>query len=277
MKWFLLAVQFLTIIPVRLRGTITERQIAGSGVFFPLVGAFQGIIAALGAFFLAQVFPLELVSGLIVLLLIATNGGFHLDGLADTFDAIAVKSTGDGARDKQRRLSVMKDSATGAIGVVAIVMTVLLKYLLVGSVLRKYDAGSAAYLLFLMPVFSRWTMIPVMAHGRPARDEGLGRMFIDGTGTRNLILSSLLLVVVYLLSTSLLLVVVYLLSTFLLGFISILSAIRLFVISGLLLYAFSLWWTVFCRKRFGGLTGDTTGAVAEMADLVFLTIALLSF
>jgi adenosylcobinamide-GDP ribazoletransferase len=265
MKGFLLAVQFLTIIPVRLRGTITEWQIAGSGVFFPLVGAFQGIIAALGAFFLAQVLPLELVSGLIVLILIATNGGFHLDGLADTFDAIAVKSTGDGDRDREKRLAVMKDSATGAIGVVAIVMAILLKYLLISSIFRKYDSGSTAYLLFLMPVFSRWSMIPVMAHGRPARDEGLGRMFIDGTGVRNLVLSSLLLGAVYLLST------------FLSGFISILSAIRLFVISGLLLYSFSLLWTAFCSRRFGGLTGDTTGAVAEMADLAFLTIALLSF
>jgi adenosylcobinamide-GDP ribazoletransferase len=265
MKGFLLAVQFLTIIPVRLRGTITERQISGSGVFFPLVGAFQGIIAAAAAMLLADTFPVELVSGIVVLLLVATNGGFHLDGLADTFDAIAVKSTGERTKDKQKRLAVMKDSATGAIGVVAIVMAILLKYLLISSIFRKYDSGSTAYLLFLMPIFSRWSMIPVMAHGRPARAEGLGRMFIDGTGTRNLILSSLLLVVVYLLST------------FLLGFISILSAIRLFVISGLLLYAFSLLWTVFCGKRFGGLTGDTTGAVAEMADLVFLTIALLSF
>jgi adenosylcobinamide-GDP ribazoletransferase len=265
MKGFLLAVQFLTIIPVRLRGTITERQVSGSGVFFPLVGAFQGIIAALGAFFLAQVFPLEVVSGLVILLLIATNGGFHLDGLADTFDAVAVKSTGDGDRDREKRLAVMKDSATGAIGVVAIVMAILLKYLLISSVFRKGDSESTAYLLFLMPVFSRWTMIPVMAHGRPARDEGLGRMFIDGTGPKILLLSSLLVAAVYSLATVLF------------GLSPVLSALAFFIISVLLLYGFSLLWTVFCNRRFGGLTGDTTGAVAEISDLIFLTIALLSF
>jgi adenosylcobinamide-GDP ribazoletransferase len=265
MKGFLLAVQFLTIIPVRLRGTITERQIAGSGVFFPLVGAFQGIIAAAAAFLLAHLFPVELVSGIVVLLLTATNGGFHLDGLADTFDAIAVKSTGEADRDRERRLAVMKDSATGAIGVVAIVMAVLLKYLLISSVFRKYDSAGTAYLLFLMPVFAKWSMIPVMAHGRPARGEGLGRMFIDGTGPKNLILSSLLLAAVYSLAT------------FLFGFLFASSAIMLFIIWGLLLYAFSLLWTVFCSKRFGGLTGDTTGAVAEIGDMMFLIIALLSF
>jgi adenosylcobinamide-GDP ribazoletransferase len=264
MKGLLLAIQFLTIIPVRIRGTISERQIGGSGVFFPLVGVLQGLVASLGVLVLIKVFPPEVVSGLVMLLLIATNGGFHLDGLADTFDALAVKSTGDSLRDRQKRLSVMKDSATGAIGVTAIVMAILLKYLLINSLFQKHNPEGAAYLLFLMPVFSKWAMIPVMAHGRPARDGGLGKMFIDGTGLRAVILSSLLLVAIYFAAT------------IPSGFLTVSSTARLLCLSGLLLYAVGFLWSFFCGRKFGGLTGDTTGAAAEVADLLFLAVAALS-
>jgi adenosylcobinamide-GDP ribazoletransferase len=261
----LLAIQFLTIIPVRVKGTITERQISASGVFFPLVGVIQGLIISLGALLLLKVFPTELVSGLVILLLIATNGGFHLDGLADTFDAIAVRSTGDGATDRQKRLLVMKDSATGAIGVTAIVMAILLKYLFIGALIQRFGPEIAAYFLFLMPVFSKWAMIPVMALGRPARDGGLGKMFIDGTSLRSVALSSLLLGIVYFaVSLSV-------------GLLFILPAVRLFFLAGMSLYVFSWLWSLYCGRKFGGLTGDTSGAVAEISDLLFLAIAFVSF
>jgi adenosylcobinamide-GDP ribazoletransferase len=265
MKGLLLAIQFLTIIPVRTRGTITERQISGSGVFFPLVGVIQGLAVSVGALALIRVFPPEVVSGLIILLLIVTNGGFHLDGLADTFDAIAVKSTRDDTEDRQKRLSVMKDSSTGAIGVAAIVMAILLKYLLIGLVFQRYDLRGAAYFLFLMPVFSKWAMIPVMAHGKPARNAGLGKMFVDGTGFRSVI------------SSSLLLVALYFAASISLGIPLALSSVKFLCLSWLLLYAFGFLWSLFCSRKFGGLTGDNAGAAAEIADLLFLTIAGLSF
>jgi adenosylcobinamide-GDP ribazoletransferase len=265
MKGLLLAVQFLTIIPVRIRGTITERQIGSSGVFFPLVGVIQGLVVFLIVFLLAKVLPYELVSGLAVLGLIATNRGFHLDALADTFDAIAVKSTGDPVLDRQKRLSVMKDSATGAMGVTAIVVSILLKYLCIDSLLQEYNTEGALYLFFLMPVFSKWAMIPAMAHGRPARTDGLGKMFIEGTGAGIVLLSSLILAVVYFVVT------------IAPGTHAIRPAVTFFLLAGSCLYGFSLLWAVFCGRRFGGLTGDTSGAVAEVADLMFLVIALLFF
>jgi len=128
---FLLAFQFLTIMPLKVKGNISEREIAQSATFFPVVGVFQGLLILLSASLLSNVLPSEIVSGLIILILITSNGGFHLDGLADTFDALSVKSSGNEAIDRQNRLSVMKDSATGAIGVTAIVLTILLKFLLI--------------------------------------------------------------------------------------------------------------------------------------------------
>ena len=72
---------------------------ARAAAFFPLAGALQGLIAALAALLS---FPLPgSRAASVLLVLTAMNGGFHLDGLADTFDAIAVKSTGDCAVDRQ--------------------------------------------------------------------------------------------------------------------------------------------------------------------------------
>jgi adenosylcobinamide-GDP ribazoletransferase len=265
MKGLLLAIQFLTIIPVRIRGTITERQIGRSSAFFPLVGLIQGVVVGLAVWLLSRVFPAEVVSGLAVLILIATNGGFHVDGLADTFDATAVKSSGNPVRDREKRLSVMKDSTTGAIGVTAIVLTILMKYLLISSLLRKYELVTTAQLLLLMPVFSRWTMVPVMAHSCPARNEGLGKIFVEGTKAAETILASLLMVAVFA-------GVVFLERPTLL-----LAQTGFLVVCGACLYTFSLVWARFCKWRFGGITGDTAGAAAEVADLLFLVVAFLWF
>jgi len=257
----MLAIQFLTIIPVWVRGEVTERQVGQSAIFFPLVGALQGLLAFFAVFALFQVFDAELLAGIIVLLLILINGAFHLDGLADTFDGIAVKSSGDRETDRVKRLTVMKDGSTGAIGVTAIVLAILLKYLFIRSVILTYYPVHVAYILFLMPLFSKWAMVPALLHGRPARQEGLGKIFITETGLSTLLLSSFLLVLIFFAATQPL------------SFLTLWDGIRFLLLTGLSLYAFGLAWSRFCGWRFGGHTGDTLGALGEMADILFLGIA----
>jgi adenosylcobinamide-GDP ribazoletransferase len=265
MKSFLLAMQFLTIIPISVKGTVTERHIATSSLFFPLVGLFQGLIVAALAYLLTLVFPKHLVSGLAVLGFILLNGGFHMDGLADTFDALAVKSSGDSNKDKAKRLSVMKDSTTGAIGVVSVVMAILLTYLLISALLDKYSITMALYLLLLMPVFSKWVMVPVMAFGQAARNEGLGKIFIGGTG------------IAQTLGASAFLIAAFVGASFLCPSGSVYSEGVFLLICGLCLFGYGLAWSSFCKSKFGGLTGDNVGAAGQVADLIFLVIAYLWF
>jgi adenosylcobinamide-GDP ribazoletransferase len=261
MKSFLLAMQFLTIIPVSVKGMVTEREVASSSLFFPLVGAIQGLIIAAAAFLLSYVFPQNLVAGLAVLAFVLLNGGFHLDGLADTFDAIAVKSSGDHDRDRQKRLAVMKDSTTGAIGVVSVVLALLLTYLFISALFDKYSYAATARFLFLMPVFSKWTMVPVMAYGQAARNEGLGKLFIDGTGMKHAVGASLFLAAAFVGAAML----------FPLG--GILKEGGFLVSCSLCLFVYGALWSSFCKKKFGGLTGDTVGASGQVADLFFLALA----
>ncbi len=265
MKSVLLALQFLTIIPVRIKRKVTEKDVGRSAAFFPLAGMVQGLAAAAVAFGIAPFFPSEIVAAMAILVLILTNGGFHLDGLADTFDAMAVKSSGDASADRMKRLAAMKDSATGAIGVVSIVVCVLLKFVFITAAFDRYHTDAAVYLLFLMPVFSRWVMTIIVFHTKSARIDGLGKIFIEHARVGTILLSGLALVVLFAAAT----------------FVSALlgpgSAIKFLLLMLVSLYAFSLLWVAFCARRFGGSTGDTIGAAAEIGDLLFLLIALAWF
>lgn len=265
MKELLLAIQFQTIIPIRVRGDITEKDVARSSVFFPVAGMVQGICAALAILFLSPFFSPEITGGLVLLVLVLTNGGFHLDGLADTFDAIAVKSSGNPASDRAKRLLVMKDSSTGAIGVVAIAMGLLVKYLFLSSLSGKFGVIGAAYILLLMPAFSKWVSVPLFFHGNSARRDGLGRIFIEETRFGHLVLSTIVLVAIFVGAT------------WVFPFTGIVKAGEFLLLAGAILYAFDLIWMGFCRRRFGGMTGDTFGASSEIADLLFIMLSYLWF
>jgi adenosylcobinamide-GDP ribazoletransferase len=261
-KKALIAMQFLTIIPVRVRGDISERALSGSTIFFPVVGALQGLVCVSSAALLSRLFAPEITGCLIIVILIIINGGFHLDGLADTFDAMAVKSAGDEDADREKRLSVMKDSVTGAIGVIAIVIAVLLKYLLLKNIFLYSSSITLYSLLFLMPVFSKWIMVPAMYLGTSARKDGLGRVFIDAVTRKDVALSAIITVFFSLFIVEMLQYTAY-----------ASSAVSLFLFLFPVLCSFCFAALRFAKKRFGGLTGDTFGAISEISDILFLLVA----
>lgn len=261
MKKMLIAIQFLTIIPVRVRGEVSERDMAGATVFFPAAGAFQGLVMALTAAGLGAVYGPEVVCGFVLLAQVVSSGGFDLDGLADTADAIAVKSSGDASADIAKRLEVMKDSSTGASGAMAIALSLLLKFLLLVSLLRM--AGQPVFLvsLILMPAFAKWVTVPAMLHAVPARSDGLGKIFIDGVTPRHAAGSSALLLMISIMLAFALphtgpdvRHAAVLMLLFLTQYLFCIAAVRM---SG---------------KRFGGLTGDTLGAMSEVSEVLFLMV-----
>ncbi len=263
MKRILIAFQFLTIIPLEIKGDVAEEEISQSAAFFPVAGVFQGLLAAGSALILINIFPSEIVSGLVILILTVSNGGFHLDGLADTFDALAVKSSGDGAADKEKRLLVMKDSSSGAIGVVAIVLAILLKFLFINSLFSGHSVLAAGFFLFVMPVFSKWVMVPAMYHGVSARKDGLGRIFLDNVNLNTLFISTVSLILFYLAAALLLQP----------GSAGIGSIVQLFFVLFALLYIYSYASVKFFLRKFGGLTGDSLGATSEISEILLLMVA----
>ena len=176
MKRFLLAVQFLTIIPAGRPGLPEPAELGRSMVFFPLVGALQGLVLVFADYFLLKVLPISVASGFLLIILLLINGGFHLDGFVDTVDGL----TGGGSPEE--RLRIMRDSRTGAIGVVCVVLLLLMKFLCIDTL--SLDERGVSVLLF--PVAGRWAMVPMASWAPYARQEGLGKAFA-GTGSVTLL------------------------------------------------------------------------------------------
>jgi len=256
MRKILLAFQFLTIIPVKEMKDVSEKEMGGASAFFPLIGFIQGTLFVVSAGLFLKIFPPELANGLLVLVIIITSGGLHLDGLADTFDAIALRG------DREKKLLVMKDSTIGPVGVIAIVLALLIKFLALNS-LFHYSLFTFYYSLFLMPVLSRWVMVTAIFHGKSARQDGIGKIFIENTKLKELVIATLLVIGCWLLVVSFLLS-----SLFTIHY-------SLFLVSISVLYIFSLVSVWFCNKKFGGMTGDTFGAVSEISEILFLLIVLI--
>jgi adenosylcobinamide-GDP ribazoletransferase len=259
MRSIMLAIQFLTILPVRLKGVVSELDIARCAAFFPFVGAVQGFLLLVSAMAMIRILPADIVSGFIIAIAIISNGGFHLDGLADSFDALAVKSSGDPAADREKRLSVMKDSSTGAIGVIAIVMVILLKFVLIKDVLLFPDPLTALLILFLMPVYSKWIMVPAMYHGKSARHDGLGKIFVESVSLTIVMFSSALAIFIFAIIFA--------------AHPAGMEGLRAPLIFGLLLagYLLARITVLFCSGKFSGLTGDTLGALSELSEILYLT------
>jgi len=262
MKTLLIAFQFLTIIPVRSSIAINEEDIAKSSSAFVIVGIFQGILLIATDYISGSAFHPDLVTGIILLVLVLSNGGLHLDGLADTFDAIAAKSTGNIDIDREKRLSIMKDSAIGPIGVIAIVFSLALKYLSLKN-LSHFSTFTYYSSLLLMPALSKWTMVISMLYGKPSREDGLGRIFINRIGIKEIAISTLIL-----------LLLLMLLQVFF-GRYTPNSQYAFYAVLFLTMYFFCRVWIVFSNRKFGGLNGDTLGAINEITEIIFLLMVLI--
>jgi len=262
------AFQFLTIIPLRTKSQISERDVYNSAAFFPFIGAFQGLFLVFLSCVFLKILSTEIATAFALSSYVLITGGFHLDGLSDTFDALSVKSSGDKERDIEKRLRVMKDSTVGPMGVIAIVFFLLLKYLLMADILRT-DNPNKYFLFFLMPVFSKWAMVITMYHGRSARADGIGRTFLEHVGLRQIVFATGVLIS-FLTGWYLLGYLAWNLSGQMVGLCVLLSffeTIFIMLVCFILKYLFN--------TRFGGLTGDNFGAIHEITEIVFLTIAIL--
>lgn len=252
---FIMAMQFLTILPIPYRADWSKTAIADISAMFPLVGLMLGLLMASCASALSQIFGIALTNALLMLILVISYGGLHLDGLADTFDGLATRG------DKERKLQSMKDSAVGPMGVIAIAFTLGIRWIALNDLAStSWPVYTSA--LLLMPTLSRWVMVASMYHGTPARANGLGRSFMDGIGMRHLILATLFMLAAIALPSM------------------IFTELRVtgwivgLVIAMISAYALSLLSARFCRASFGGHTGDTVGATGEISEIIFLLVVL---
>lgn len=245
---FLAALRFLTSIPIPFKREewdrpMTQQQFARSLVYYPLVGLILGGILC-GLYWLFSSFlPLLLADAMIIGLLAYLTGGLHLDGLIDTFDGLA-----GGHRSPERRLQIMKTPDVGAIGAVAGILLLLLEF----AALVSVPQGYVYIALVLMTVLSRWAMAYAVFSYPYARETGMGKELKSGSNQWVLPVASLL---------ALLIVVIF---GHWIGFITM-----------VLIWVLILGVAAFFKSKFGGLTGDTYGALNEITEFTVLLLVVL--
>jgi adenosylcobinamide-GDP ribazoletransferase len=233
--WWI-ALQFLTRLPVTLAGMPTPEQMGRSLLFYPAVGLLLGALLYMAQWLLGDT-ALVLQAALLLTLWVGLSGGLHLDGLADSADAWV-----GGFGDKERTLAIMKDPRSGPIAVVVLVLLLLLKFC---ALLVLLQQSHGLYLL-LAPWLAR-CLLPLLLLSTPyVRAGGLGQALAEHMPRRAL--------------TWLLAVNAGLLLLFgVPGALALLVGAAVFM----LLRRAML-------KRLQGCTGDTAGALVEVAECAVL-------
>lgn len=192
------------------------------------------------------------IAGLIVTALAWLTRAIHLDGLADTADALGSNKPADQA------LAIARRSDIGPFGVLAIVLVLLLQ---VTSLAVAIEAGSGLVALIALAVGGRLGLTIACLRGVPAaRPDGLGAAV---AGTVPWVVGLPVIGVV---------LVVALLSSGGLDGPGIAHSCA--VIGGGLA---ALVVVSIAKRRFGGITGDVLGAVVECsATTAVVLLALLS-
>lgn len=221
----------------------TAPRLVGGSEYFPLVGLLLAFLLWLLVLVLAPLVPQLALAALLVVALVILTGGLHLDGLMDSCDGLFGGST------RERKLEIMRDSRVGSFGVLGGACILLLKFALFASL--RVNALPLALLLALPS--ARWSMVLAVRVFPNVRPTGLGAAFHHAVTTKRLLLAGVIALATVLLAGQ---------------FIGLLAWSIVTIITLIL---------GFCITRvIGGLTGDTYGAIEEIAEVVALMVLLIA-
>jgi adenosylcobinamide-GDP ribazoletransferase len=228
-------------------GTIppSEAELAASRFAFPVVGLFLGLAFAAASEGLRLLNAASAISAaLLVTLTVAATGGLHLDGVADTSDGLLMPRG-----DAGRRLDVMREPHVGSFGVISIVLVLLVKSAAVASL----PAHERSCSLLAAAVASRSLVLVAAGTSNPARNDGIGRLFIVATTLRDATLGILLVCGC-----------------------GIFASPRMGPGAAIAALSVTFLITRLATGRLGGITGDVLGAVVEAGETVFLAVLALA-
>ncbi|MFD7439481.1 adenosylcobinamide-GDP ribazoletransferase [Streptomyces sp. NPDC059861] len=244
----------LTVLPVRV--TRWDREAARGGMLrAPLAGLVVGLCAAgagLLLLFLKASPPLAAVASAAVPAVLTR--GLHLDGLADTADGLG---SGKPAEDALR---IMKQSDIGPFGVLTLVFVLLAQ---VAALAQLYDGSWARGALAAVVAGTAARLALTLAARAgipPARPEGLGAAVAGVVPVRGAVGVALAVTGAAAAGGALL------------GTYGILRAALAVVVSAAVAEVLLR----HCVRRFGGVTGDVFGALAETAATTALLVLVLA-
>lgn len=240
---FLLALGFFSRLPIPAWVDYSSDNLNRASRYFALVGALLGALVALVFWGTQQLFPETVSLWLAMAFSLLLTGAFHEDGLADTADGFG------GAFEREKKLAIMKDSRIGTYGASALMMALLGKYLLLIENTEIMMALLLAYPLSRALAGSVIFSMTYVADADTSKSKPLAHQQ-SRTDLCILLLSSLPFFALLPLAQALLL------------------ALGLMLLRQLAMAYF--------QRHIGGYTGDTLGALQQVAEL-FIYAALLAF
>lgn len=241
MRKLLIALRFLTILPIKIKSDIEKEDFGRSLLYFPIVGVLIGAILAVASNVFSFL-PHLVLGALILITSIIVTGGIHLDGFSDTCDGFY------GSKPKEKTLEIMRDSQVGLMGAIGIVCLLLLKFTLIVSIPQDILWKP----LILMAVFARWSQVFACYTSKYARKDGKAKFFIEYANRKDVIIGGLFTFMLFLLLAGQKGLVIFILAF---------APIFLFI--------------CYAKKRIDGMTGDTIGATNEIAEVVVLFLSLI--
>ena len=245
MESLLIALSMYSALPVKCLNW-TEKNLRNAMVFFPLVGLLCGVGLFVVWTFCELLHVGAVLFGVLAVLSgILITGGIHLDGFADTSDALS--SYGD----REKKLAILKDPHCGAFAVIRLCGYFVLYFAL------------CACLRFTLRVGAVWTLALVLERALSgyavatfpmAKNTGLAHTFATAADKRR--------VQIVLLAVS----------------VCVGAGMALLGGGLLALAALAVLWRyrAVAAKQFGGITGDLAGWFLQRAELVMLAALLIS-
>lgn len=231
----ILALQFLTRLPLPFQSPWNKHTIKWALRSYPVVGLLIGALLAGLIAGLQPFMPLWLMALLLLSAWVWLTGGLHLDGWMDVADAVGSNAS------LNRKWQIMKDPNVGSFGIISFFFLFVWKLAFIYIILEQ-----ASWLLYLyisfVPILARFGAIVLLLILPIAKKEGLAWKWKKHLTLIDVLIASLPILAITLLFPELIpYVLVYLL------FIAI----------------YSLWLV----RVFKGINGDLVGAAIEGGEL----------
>lgn len=229
----ILALQFLTRIPLRIECGTDEKTVKWALRFFPASGLIIGACIFLLFQLLNDILPASMLSLLLISAWVYLSGGLHLDGVMDVADAAG--SNGD----VHKKRAILKDSRAGSFAVLAVIFLLGWKLVTVHHLLPLDQTGMY---LIVIPMLSRFQVLMHLYGFKTFQTGGMASFWKQHLSMKELIIAA----------------------CWLLPFMAFNGIVGLmFLLQILFCFLFGRW----SQKQFDGINGDTAGASIEGAEI----------
>ena len=257
-RYFLLAVGFFTRVPVPSVADFKESDLNHSVKYFPLIGWLIGAIGLAVFYVVGQVFPHTVAVLISMAATIFATGAFHEDGLADSADGLG------GGWGREQVLTIMQDSRLGTYGAIALFLVLMFKY----QLLTAMHADMVMLIFICAHALSRLTAVWLMAALPYAKTNsnfsGKSKPLATEVSRREFCIANLygllpLLVLLWLMQDTM-------------GIWQVTIAYVCFLVGAI--GAGWLYWHALLKRKLGGYTGDTLGAMQQISEVMFYLASL---